>query len=244
VPSPGDPVTLVGVYRARNARLVRELNGPALARGWTVAWWALDEVVDDLAELTVGSGPGEKLPLLNEIQRRIEPPQGWLVVTDDDVTFDRGDVVRLVSLCRRLGLDLAQPARSDRGGGHEITFARRLSVARRTTFVEIGPVFAIGPRWRDRIVPFPEELGMGWGVELDWLDLHKEGCLLGIVDAVRVRHEGPLAEDYDGEWYLRRLRDDLNARGIEHWPDVQETLETVRPWRRRRNWSSEAGRAG
>jgi len=239
VQPPDEPVTLVGVYRARNADLVRELCRPAVDRGWTIAWWALDEVDDALAGLTVGRGPGAKFPLLNEILARIETPTaGWLVVSDDDVVFDRRDVVGLVSVTGRARLDLAQPARSDTGGGHEITFARRLSVARRTSFVEIGPVFVVGPRWSDRILPFPAERGMGWGLELEWLDLFREGCALGIVDAVRVRHVGTLAEEYDAHLELERLRAELDARGIESWPDVQTKLATWRPWQRSPRWAS------
>ncbi len=243
--SPAPPVSLVGVYRARNAEYVRDLSRPALARGWRVAWWALDEIVDDLEEVTVGSGQGTKLPLLNEILRRSRSSEGWLVVSDDDIVFDKGDVVALVSLCAHGELDLAQAARSDTGGGHQITFARRLSVARRTSFVEIGPVFVVGPRWRHRIVPFPAERGMGWGLELEWLDLFREGCALGIVDAVRVRHEGTLAGEYDGELMLERLRAELSARGIQDWSEVQATLATWRPWQRSPRWGpSDEGRAG
>ena len=54
---------------------------------------------------------------------------------------------------------------------------------------------------------------MGWGVELDWLDLHKEGCVLGIVDAVRVRHEGRAGGGLRlREWYLRRPAEPRRAR--------------------------------
>ena len=46
---------------------VRRLLEPALAHGWVAAWWAHDEVADELADVTVGVGPGAKLPLLNEV---------------------------------------------------------------------------------------------------------------------------------------------------------------------------------
>jgi len=235
--SPADPVSLVGVYRARNARYVRDVSEPALERGWTVAWWALDEIVDDLAGVTVGSGAGARLPLLNEILRRSESLEGWLVVTDDDVVFDRGDFLAFVSFCGRAELDLAQPARSDKTLDHGITAARRLSVARRTSFVEIGPIFAVGPGWRDRIVPFPEERGMGWGLELEWHRLHLEGCELGIVDAVRVRHMGDRGEGYDFRADAHRVHAELEERGFGGWSDVQRTLATWRPWQRSPGWT-------
>lgn len=229
-------VVLIGVYRSRNADRVRRLVEPALAQGWDVAWWALDEVVDELAAWTVGSGAGDRLVLLNEILRRTAAPGQWLVVSDDDFVFVRGGVVELVSLCDRAGLDLAQPARADAGADHEITVARRLSRARRTSFVEIGPLFVVGLRCRDRIVPFPEERGMGWGLELEWFDLHREGCALGIVDAVQVRHEGARGEDYDADAEVDRMHEELAARGIA-WGEVQQTLGTWRPWQRSPRWA-------
>ena len=231
-----DPVSLVGIYRARNAHFARNVSQPALARGWTVAWWALNDVVDDLAGVTVGSGPGSKFPLVNEILRRAGLSRGWLVVSDDDVVFDRGDVTGLVSLCARAGLDLGQPARTETVLDHGITAARRLSVVRRTSFVEIGPVFVVGPDWWDRIVPFPVTSGMGWGLELDWPELHRRGCALGIVDAVRVRHEGDRGEEYDFRMEADRVHEELRARGFSGWDDVQRTMGTWRPWQRSPAW--------
>ena len=228
---------LVGVYRSRNAARVQAVAAPALERGWTVAWWALDEVAGDLAPQTVGSGDGPRLALLNEALRHVGD-HDWVVVSDDDVTFERGDVVRLVSLVERAGLDLAQPARSDPARDHGITAVRRLSRARRTSFVEIGPVLVVGPRWRDRVLPFPERRGMGWGLELEWLELFREGCELGIVDAVHVRHEGARGEEYDDAGEIERVHAELESRGYRSWRDVQVTLGTWRPWQRTPTWGS------
>jgi hypothetical protein len=103
--------TIVGIYRRRNAEYVLRLLEPALARRWGTAWWALDGVHPSLAEHTVGEGPGEKFPLVNETMRR-SPPASWILVCDDDIRFVRGDVVRLLELSSRAGFDLAQPARA------------------------------------------------------------------------------------------------------------------------------------
>lgn len=236
-------VSLVGVYRAANAEYVSAVSAPVLERGWTVAWWALDQAVPDLAAVTVGSGPGARLALVNEVVRRSQSSSGWLVVSDDDVVFDRGDAVTLVALCERAELDLAQPARTETELDHRITAARRLSRVRRTSFVEIGPLFVVGPRWRDRIVPFPEERGMGWGLELDWHQLHRQGCRLGIVDAVRVRHEGERGEGYDYRADAHRVHAELEERGFGGWSDVQQTLATWRPWQHAPAWRQPSGAA-
>ena len=206
-------------------------------------WRALDEVVPELEEWALGAGVGLKLGLLNELLRRAGDTGGWLLVSDDDVSFVRGDVVELVSLCERARLDLAQPARADAAADHAITVARPRSRARRTTFVEIGPMFVVGPRWRDRILPFPEARGMGYGLELDWFDLPQAGCVLGISDAVRSLHEGERGEDYDDAREIDRVHEEFEARGFSGWGDLQHTLGTWRPWQLAPPWSSRGGSA-
>ena len=83
--------TIVGVYRRRNAEHVSRLLQPALEQGWVSGWWALDEVDPSLRALTVGQGPGLKLPLLNETLGRLGARSSWTVVSDDDVVFRKGD---------------------------------------------------------------------------------------------------------------------------------------------------------
>ena len=77
---------------------------------------------------------------------------------------------------------------------------------------------------------------MGWGLELEWHELHRQGCALGIVDGVRVRHEGDRGEDYDYRSDAHRVHAELAARGFNGWPDVQLTLGTWRPWQRSPRW--------
>lgn len=235
------PVSLVGIYRRRNARLVRRLVDSALAEGWRTAWWALDETDDELAPHTVGHGAGAKFTLLNDIVDRAGFDDGWLVAADDDVEFRRGSSGELVSLCDVAGLALAQPAHDAASAvSHEITLSRALSIARRTNFVEIGPMFVIAPSWRDEILPFPETAGMGWGLGLEWSDLVERGCRLGIVDVVSVSHLGVVGGDYDVEREQALLKAELAARGIERWRDTHRTLETWRPWQRKPPWAARA----
>jgi hypothetical protein len=231
--------TIVGVYRRRNAEHVRQLVEPALALNWRTAWWALDGSDPSLAAVTVGEGPGLKLPLLNEALAR--PGGGmtaWTVVADDDVRFIRGDVVRFVRRAERAGFDLAQPARA-RGThlSHGITAALRFSRARETTFVESGPLWTVGPRFRDRVLPFPAERGMGWGVEIDWYDLRGEGCRLGVVDDVQVEHLGRTAEHYNDTEIRRQMLEELDAHGHPRWAGMRETVAVWRPWQRMPPWS-------
>lgn len=239
--------TIVGVYRRRNAEPVRRLLAPALEHGWRAGWWALDETDPSLRDVTLGEGPGLKLALLNETLRRIGSPTEWLVLSDDDLRFCKGDVVRFVRLCVRAEFDLAQPARA-RGTqlSHGITVAPRLSRARRTTFVESGPLFAVGPRFRHRILPLPEHRGMGWGVEIDWHDLLADGCRLGVVDSVQIEHLGELGSDYEAGQVKSLLFDELAARGRPDWAGMRQTLATWELWQLRPPWArrSKADRPG
>ena len=233
---PSPEATVVGVYRRRNAAHVLKLLEPALERGWRTAWWALDDVDPGLAEHTIGKGAGEKFPLVNETLRR-SSLESWIVVADDDVRFRRSDIVGFLETCSRAGFDLSQPARARRTPtSHEVTVARRFVRARLTTFVECGPLFAIGPRWREQLLPLRNELGMGWGAELEWFDLVDSGCRLGIVDAARVEHLGTVGEDYETGQLHERLRSELAARGASDLGPFQRTLAVWHPWQLRPAW--------
>ncbi|MGL6279600.1 MAG: hypothetical protein ACRC50_08625 [Gaiella sp.] len=229
--------TVVGIYRARNAPLVAELLAPVLARGWAAAWWALDEPSAELSGVTIGSGSGEKLPLLQTTIERSGRTSGSLVLSDDDIAFRDGDLPTLVELSRRAGLGLAQPAHvSGSHVGHGITRQRSRSRVRLTTFVESGPLVVIDDAWVDRVVPLPVERRMGWGIELEWADLRQDGCRLGIVDAVSIEHLGKVATEYDDGPERARIQADFAARGITSWSDVQQEIAVWRPWQRRPPW--------
>lgn len=232
---------IVGVYRHRNAELVEGLIKPALSYGWRTAWWALDRRHPSLDAFTVGEGPGEKPRLVNETLRRSGFLADWTVVADDDIRFRRGDVIRLVDVCQHGRFDLAQPALAPRThASHPITIAQRHVRARTTTFVESGPMLVIGPRFRDAILPLAEHLGMGWGIEFDWIDLLDQGCRLGIVDSEVIDHLGKVAADYDSGEMRRRIGEELAARGATDWKALQHTLEVWRRWQRKPPWHLDA----
>lgn len=230
----------MGIYRCANAGHVRRLLEPALERGWRTGWWGLDGTDDLLRHVTVGEGPGLKLPLLNETLRRVGGTAQWTILSDDDLRFRTGDVIRFRDLCERARLDLAQPARaSGTQASHQITLAVRLSRARLTTFVESGPLVAVGPRFRERILPLPEARGMGWGVEIDWHDLRGVGCRLGIVDSAPVEHLGEWASDYDITEMREDLFTELEQHGHPMWHGMRKTLAVWRPWRLRPSWGKQ-----
>ena len=216
------------------ARMIRRL--PA---DWRVALWALDAPHPRLESHTVGSGPGTKFELLNRLYAHANPPADFdVVVTDDDVVFRRGgSLQRLVTLVHSAGLSLAMPAHGKRSP-HSFGITEHVpgAVARSTTFVEIGPLVVFTSAIRPRTLPFPEDIGMGWGLELSWHDLLGEGYRLGIVDALPIRHLGLVGVAYDEAPERTRLMRIFEERGITHWHDVQRVLgewrqgEPTPPW--------------
>lgn len=234
---------LVCVYRNKNSRIVVELVNQAAELGIAVALWALDSPSASLAERTLGSGPGSRLQLLNLLCSLLPASaDGQLVVCDDDIRFERGGLRELLTLTRASQFGLAQPAHAPGSYvNHGITRARPLTLARVTTYVESGPVVVISPEWRSRVVPFPEELGMGWGVDLLWSDLQKLGCRLGIVDGVSLRHLAPAARGYDVGPEAERLRVMMKTRGIERLDAFQRTLASWRAWQKEPPWRAPRG---
>ncbi|HVF04190.1 MAG TPA: hypothetical protein VNA20_05065 [Frankiaceae bacterium] len=225
------------VYRARNRKVVRRLVRQARGTGATVRLWALDQGVPELAEHTVGTGPGSKFELVDRLLAAAPvPPEAYVVVADDDVWLVslRG----FLRLVRRARLDLAMPAHTRHFSNlsHAVTLRAKRSVARLTEFVEIGPVFAVSPGWRAHVLPFPADVGMGWGLEADWYALYQRGARLGIVDAFPMRHLAPVATSYEQAAEREQLARRVAAAGISGLHEIQRTLATWRPWQRTPPW--------
>jgi hypothetical protein len=127
------------------------------------------------------------------------PPRGfhWLLIVDDDVELPRDFLDVFISLAEHHGFRLAQPAHAFAShAAWEVTRRRPGLTARRTRFVEIGPVTAIRADAFDALLPFPD-LQMGWGLDAHWGALAEErGWKVGIIDALPIRHVRPVAVEY------------------------------------------------
>ena len=156
----------------------------------------------------------------------------WLLVVDDDVELPRGFLDRLLFLCERFHLQLAQPAHRFRShAAWPVTRRRPGSVVRETQFVEIGPVTAFARMTFDTLLPWPE-LRMGWGLDAHWAALAREhGWRRGVVDAVAIAHRAaPAASAYSHEAALSEAREFLARRPYLSAIDSQRTLTTYRRW--------------
>lgn len=237
-----DPVpeaTVYGVYRQRNAANVGNLIesfGPSVS----VRLHALDGAVPELARHTVGEGPGPRMDLLNGMISAHPPGAGITVLIDDDVAFTHGTGADFLRAMVRCDFDAAQPAH-DLGSvstyGH--LDVKPLSIARRVTFVEVGPLVAVSPRARPHFLPPDPDLGMGWGVDVHWACLaEQQGLRLGVVDATTMRHLAPVGLGYHMAQEERRLSEALSAHQLTSPFEITRSLEPRwRLWQRRAPWT-------
>jgi hypothetical protein len=114
----------------------------------------------------------------------------WLLICDDDVEVGSGFVDRLIDASRRFDFALCQPARTSESFlDHPIVLVMPGIVARRTRFVEIGPLVCIRRDAMPALIPFGADRGMGWGLDLVWpIRLERMGLRLGIIDSVPMAH--------------------------------------------------------
>jgi GT2 family glycosyltransferase len=141
--------------------------------------------------VTAAQGERGKFENLNALLAAHPPaPYDWLLVLDDDVALPRGFLDSFLCAAERTGLKLAQPAhRLHSHAAWPVTRRHPGATARETTFVEIGPVTAFHRDTFDVLLPFPEGLPMGWGLDVHWAAVAAEhGWPIGIVDATPIGH--------------------------------------------------------
>lgn len=142
------------------------------------------------------------------------PTYDHVLLVDDDVDLPRGFMDRFLWAVERAGLLLAQPAhRRHSHAAWPVTRRRLPWAARRTHFVEIGPITLMRGAALERLVPFPEDLGMGWGLDVYWGAIARDaGWPIGVVDAVPLLHRHPVAGGYGREDVVEQARRFLAGR--------------------------------
>ncbi len=136
----------------------------------------------------------------------------WLLVVDDDVDLPKGFLDRFLAQVGEARI--AQPAhRLHSHAAWPHTRRRPKSLARPTTFVEIGPITAFHRDTFATLLPFPD-LRMGWGLDAHWAAVARDaGWPMAIVDATPIGHTvKPAAADYPREVALQEARTFLAGR--------------------------------
>ncbi len=170
-------VLVLGVFLQNTANYALEISAELRrSRDWSVdlRWAALGsaELPRDIAEATQ-IHTTERIPkfkLLNRLLRGVDLGRyRYLVVVDDDVELGDRFLDSFLALQQRHRLALAQPARThDSFIDHFFVAQLHGVAARRTRFVEIGPVFSIAADAFSRLLPFDETAPMGWGLDFVW----------------------------------------------------------------------------
>ena len=196
-------VLVLTLWRSDAPTLVREIEAEAERSG------------HELEFVSAPAGPGGRFTNLNALIGSRDPgAYDWIVVIDDDVELPRGFLDDFLAAADRAGLEIAQPAHRLRShAAWPVTRRRPWATARRTTFVEIGPVTAFGPEAATTLLPFPD-LRMGWGLDAHWAAVARErGWAIGVVDATPVGHIlRPVAESYPREEAVAEGRAFLASR--------------------------------
>jgi hypothetical protein len=226
------------VYRPENVPVVHRLLDEAEGAGLEPRLWALDVVAPTLAAHTVGSGPATRQVLLNRLLAHDEDVPRWVVFADDDVEIRHGSLAGLLDVATVTGSDAAQPAHDARSGASS-GFMRATPglVARRTGFVEVGPLLALGPRAQAAFLPLDESLGMGWGQDYLWSRAVADLSLVAtVVDSVRMRHLGVPGEAYDAEAARATMHACVRRAGYDGPSGPHHVLSRWWVWQAERSW--------
>jgi hypothetical protein len=150
-----------------------------------------------IVPMAEGKGKFENIQAAVDRARRSISEYDWLVIADDDISFGTRMFDRLIDISELAEFSISQPAHRFRSySTYELTVRQPRSLARRTRFVEIGPLTAIHRRAFPHVFPFPQSR-WGYGIDALWSRVAAEsGLSLGVVDAATIRHLRPIARDY------------------------------------------------
>lgn len=212
--------------------LVLAIVRPDLPGRWPEARAELERSFHALTVRTREAGALGKFPNLNLLLAEEDLSRfDWLLVVDDDVLLPRGFLDTFLALSEEHGFRLAQPAhRLASHAAWQVTRRRRGTLARRTRFVEIGPVTALHADTFGELVPFPD-LRWGWGLDLHWAAVAEaRGWPLGVVDATPVLHGmRPAGATYGKDDAIAEAAAFLAERPYLPAARAQETVASYRP---------------
>jgi hypothetical protein len=199
-------VLVVGVYLA-----TREHSADHLARAFAQVHPDID-VVQRWVAIGPASTSAElgsvlrvasvepKFVLVNRVLADIDIGSfDYVLVVDDDIYLPRHFLPSFLAYQEAFDFALAQPARAWHSHfDHAIALRRPWLLARRTRFVECGPLVSFRRDAAAFLLPFahPQQL---WGLDLVWpVAIERRLLKMGIIDAVSVDHSlRPQAAAYD-----------------------------------------------
>ncbi len=227
---------VVGVYfteqPSRIEHLVEEISS---SRDWDVlqSWAALGAAaLPSVRHQTAFAEPRRvpKFQLVNRLlaQHRLSDFSHVMVV-DDDITLPAAFVDGYMKIVLRRDFALSQPARHHKSYTDHHFVNQLLGVeSRETTFVEIGPLFAIAAKAYPVLLPFEEESGMGWGYDYVWpVRMRERGLRMGIVDTFPVAHDlRKPVQSYSHAAAVQSKREYLESRAHLNHAEVFRIVES------------------
>jgi hypothetical protein len=191
-------VLVLGVYLADKQNTVDDIVATIIKTRTlkvTQRWIALggEPRTKDVASVTVGTILRErpKFQIVNDLLTKEKLNQyDYVILMDDDIVLPALFLDQFVALQERLEFAIAQPARTSNSYiDHPIVEQQRGVLARRTLFVEIGPVVSFHKSVYGLVFPFDLTSPMGWGYENVWAHRLKQARMkMGIIDVVPVDH--------------------------------------------------------
>ena len=192
------PILVIGVYLANQKNNVRDIVSEfnnSLEWNVTQKWIAIggDPPNDEIRKVTVQKYEKyiPKFVLVNKLLSRIKLDNyHFLLISDDDIILPSNFLDQFLEIQMECDFAIAQPARSHNSYVDHV-FVEQLDglKARRTRFVEIGPLVSFRHDIFSLIFPFDERSPMGWGYDFVWpYLLEKKGLRMGIIDATPVDH--------------------------------------------------------
>ena len=156
----------------------------------------------ELARVTAVSSAAlrPKFELVNRALAGVEIATfDYVLVCDDDIYLPEDFLSSFLAHQQAFDFALAQPARAWHSHfDHAFVLRRPWLMARRTRFVECGPLISVRRDAASFLIPFadPEQL---WGLDLVWpIAIERRGLRMGIIDAIAVDHSlRPQATAYD-----------------------------------------------
>ena len=180
-----------------------------------------------------------KFELINRLLLEIDlDDYEYLLITDDDIELPTGFLDAYLEVVSHRRFHLAQPARTHRSYIDHYFVAQLIGVeARRTRFIEIGPLFSVHRDAFPLLLPFDETAPMGWGLDCVWpAQMQNAGLTMGIVDVTPITHalRKPVTfYDYDQtnarmHKFLQdheHLSAEYRLVSLESWPELPPTAD-------------------
>jgi hypothetical protein len=197
--------------RAGKSSLHEQMLKDDPGRNWDccVNAWGLPFTPDPIAEYTEAGGIN-KFEAFVEIYKKtlskLERPYRYVMLIDDDLQFQPGDVSRFFELCDRRQLYLTQPAIAwGSNANHLVNICNPVCEVRNVSFIEVMAPCLSAQAVDDLKCTFMLTR-CTWGIDYAWSSLLVGKQRISVVDAVQMHHTKPMDKS-GGPFYqmLRRL---------------------------------------